>query len=77
MKTIQISCDGCEKDITYVGLKPDFRLCLTCEQLNHERGFIFAINVCPEILRSYHFCDLTCLKNWLKIYKNHDPQDSV
>lgn len=67
MKITKITCDSCERDITYTDDMPAFRLRLTTESLQHLADMICAVIVDPQLERDYYFCDLACLCNWAEV----------
>lgn len=64
MKTTEIKCDTCARDLTYTGNCEGWRLALLPEAQAHRGGFVTAMAVCPPVDRGYHFCGLGCLDKW-------------
>lgn len=68
MKDVKVTCDACGKDLTYTGNCVDYRLLVTSESLGSGRGedgrsyAVTAMMIYPPVDRSYHFCNLRCLR---------------
>ena len=64
--THQITCDGCDADLTYTGNCEDYRLVLGNENKPTfpGAGAVTAMGIYPPIDRTHHFCDLRCLDYW-------------
>jgi len=68
-KTVKITCDNCEKDLTTVESGYDeFRLCLSSEMIHNTSQFRYASFPIKNKLTSSssYFCDGKCLKEWLE-----------
>lgn len=65
MKTVDISCDGCGRDLTTTGNMVDYRLLLTSENIAPSGPTATAMMVYPAIMQPAHFCGLHCLRGWL------------
>ena len=65
-KEIKITCDNCDKDITYTDRMPAYRVVIDCERLQNVSNSEFAINVIPPIPNTLYFCSLGCMKNYFE-----------
>ena len=67
MEARKVTCDGCEKDLTYTGNCEDWRLVLANQAIPQPPGdgFVTLMAAYPPVDRTHHFCDLACLKAWL------------
>lgn len=67
MREEKITCDACGKDLTTTGPQPMFRLMLTSEEVPSDSGgLMHAIRVYPDIDKDHHFCNTTCLADWVE-----------
>lgn len=66
MKKTTYTCDQCNKDLTYTGAVPAYRISLFAEKLFHQANAIAAIYIYPPIDEPHHFCGLNCLHEWVK-----------
>ena len=62
MKTVEVLCDGCGKDITDTREMPSYRIGVYCEKLPHTSNIVLGVMVSPPLNREHHFCGLSCLK---------------
>ena len=76
MKKHEIICDACGYDITYTGNCEDWRLVLGNESKTpwyvrdgHSGGMVTSMAISRPVDRTYHFCGIGCLNEW--ITKNH------
>lgn len=60
----KITCDACERDLTYTGNCVEYRLALNVESIPANSGFVTLMHLSPDIDGSKHFCGLRCLKKW-------------
>jgi hypothetical protein len=65
MKTMKITCDRCEADLTTTGNCEDYRLALVNERVPSRGGATTDMIVYPLINVDMHFCGLTCLTEWV------------
>lgn len=64
-KIVNVTCDGCEADLTVKTNSVDYRLVLASENKpGHGAGFYTAMMKYPAVSRAYYFCDLRCLDHW-------------
>ena len=64
MQIIQVSCDGCARDLSSTGNCQDYRLVLKSESLPQRSSFVTLMAISPPIGRPHHFCSLRCLDRW-------------
>jgi hypothetical protein len=65
MKKVEITCDGCGRDLTTTSNSVDYRLVLASESKpGYGSGFYTDMMVYPPVDRAHHFCDLACLDHW-------------
>lgn len=67
MKTSQVNCDACGKDITATTNCIDWRIELSCQKLATLGGVVTSMCAEPELKRNHHFCGLNCLLKWVEI----------
>lgn len=61
----QVTCDGCEADITSTYNDGDTRLVLAAEYMQLSGNTSTAISPRREIYRPHHFCGLRCMRDWV------------
>jgi hypothetical protein len=64
-KTVEITCDLCERDITRTTNCEGYRLALVNERMPTVGGFVTAMAAYPAIERDAYFCGVDCLAVWL------------
>lgn len=64
MRTTEIKCDKCGKDLTYTGNCEDYYLTLGSAPKVGRGNFRTLMAVTPPIDREHHFCNLACLDKW-------------
>ena len=67
MKNNQVTCDFCQKDLTYASNCVEYRLVLASEAKPHAPGggAVTAMMIYPLLDSDAHFCGWTCLKKWI------------
>lgn len=71
MKKIEITCDGCSRDLTSRTNSVDYRLVLAAESKpGYGAGAYTDVAIWPPVDRDYHFCGLACLDHW-RARENH------
>lgn len=73
MKSVRITCDRCEANLTSTGNCEDFRLLLSPEAIPSVGGFVTAMVMLPALDRDYHFCGWKCLVGWV-LEKEKKPE---
>lgn len=63
--TTQIKCDHCASDLTDSGPRPSYMLTLSAARMPITSHSMPAVHVIPLIAHDHHFCDKTCLSQWL------------
>lgn len=64
-KTVQVTCDGCGRDITTRSNMVDYRLVLAAEDKpGYGNGAYTAMHISPPIDCAHYFCGLGCLDHW-------------
>ncbi len=71
-KVIKITCDNCEKDLTYSRGGIDYCLVLDTREYGPNSNVILAYASRPEIDETKYFCGIGCLKLWIE--KNSKTQ---
>ncbi len=68
MEKIHVTCDACERDLTYTSNSEEWRIVLSNEAIPNTPGcyMLTAANRPPLLERTYHFCGKRCLSEWLK-----------
>jgi hypothetical protein len=62
----KITCDNCNKDLTYTGNCIDYRLKLMDEIIPPKSSTVTAMMMYPSLKDgSKHFCGIGCLKVWI------------
>lgn len=70
----KVTCDTCNADLTYTTNCMDWRLALVNQRVPCLPECMLTSTVIhPKIEEDAHFCGVTCLKTWLKLYKNSHP----
>ena len=64
--TIQVTCDGCGRDLTTTTNHVAYRLVLSPEFIPCRGGSFTTMHVNPQIDAARHFCGIECLKVWLE-----------
>lgn len=67
MKAVEVTCDGCGRDLTTTGNSIDYRLALANERLPSRGGCVTDMMIYPPIKRDAHFCGMACLKKWAEV----------
>lgn len=69
---VKITCDSCERDLTYTGNCEDYRLILSYEsklpwyyEHGETCGAVTDMGILPPINRKHVFCDMGCLEKWM------------
>ncbi len=71
MKTRTVICDACGNDLSYheSGLPAEYVITLAAETKprppGYEGGFVYAVIIHPPLDRTYHFCNINCLRDHL------------
>jgi hypothetical protein len=66
MKTVTITCDTCERDITTTGNSVDYRLAVLSQSIPSRGGIVTDMMIYPVLDRDYYFCSLNCFREWAK-----------
>ena len=66
MKTINIVCDYCKKDLTDAKGMEAYRLVVYAEGIPITGNIRLPVIVAPPIDRTHHFCGMTCLTAWIR-----------
>lgn len=66
MKTINLTCDNCDSDLTDAGRGTKYRLVLACEEIPSTSGVRTLSIVYPPLKHTHHFCGLDCLREYLE-----------
>jgi hypothetical protein len=71
MKTEQVTCDYCGRDLTYTSNSDSYRLVLNNQRIpiDPEITQITDMMMTPPIKKTAHFCWLECLKGWVAAQK--------
>ena len=64
MKTIDVRCDSCEKELNEDRGMNEYRLVLYAETLPSGSNIRLSVMTYPPLDRTYHFCGLGCLDAW-------------
>jgi len=66
-KTEKVTCDECEKDITYTTNFMDYRLTLKAENkpVYPTLTAMTAMHITPDIDETLYFCGINCLKKYI------------
>jgi len=66
---MKITCDNCNKDLTYTGNCVDYRLKLMDENIPTQSTCVTTRMLYPSLKNgSKHFCGMGCLKVWVHGY---------
>lgn len=66
MKTIKITCDSCNRDLTFTSNSVDYCLHLADKRIESYDGAVTDMMIFPSLKREgYHFCGVGCLKKWV------------
>jgi len=67
MENIKITCDNCERDITYTGNSIDWRIALINERvpISPDLTCVADMMIYPPLKHDCHFCGKECLKSWI------------
>ncbi len=70
-RVVEISCDGCGRDIAYTGNSEDYYLVLGYDAKSPwylkeglRGGVVTDMAIAPPLDRQHHFCDLICMDHW-------------
>lgn len=65
MRTVEIKCDSCDKDLTHTGNCEGYYLVLGSASKSYRgSGAVTMVAVQPPTDREYHFCGMTCMDTW-------------
>ena len=65
MKKVIITCDACEKDLSENNRGfTETRLVITEETISKTSNFSYAVPFYPQLGKSLHFCNQTCLTTY-------------
>lgn len=65
MRTVEITCDNCAKDLSWSTNSVDWRLSLQNQQIPSHALAVTDMMIYPSIEADAHFCGLGCLQEWL------------
>ena len=73
---LEITCDGCQKDITATGNCVDYRIAMKVERLPTKSGtgFVTAMMIYPPLKNDAYFCGINCVRIWMD--KNHPAREA-
>jgi hypothetical protein len=66
-RTVTITCDQCDKDVSATDYVPRFRIELSSVALPHTGSMMAAVCVTPPIPETRVFCCVACLKKWVEL----------
>lgn len=65
MKTLTVTCDGCEKEIKgRPGYRDDHLVLSSAGSPTERSNFSYSVVQHPKVDREYHFHDFVCLIDW-------------
>jgi hypothetical protein len=67
---VQVSCDGCGKDLTTTSNAVDYRLALSSESIPFSGQVATTMMVYVPVHRTRHFCGVGCLKKWMLVLED-------
>ncbi len=67
MKTVEIKCDSCGKDLTTTSNCDDFRLCVSSERIYSRGDILTAMEFTRPLDASLHFCGWPCFNKFFDI----------
>jgi hypothetical protein len=65
-KKVEITCDRCSADLMYTAYADQFRVVLSSENMMHKPGAVYAMSLPDPFPMAKHFCNTTCLKQWME-----------
>ncbi len=75
-KVTTVTCDRCDRDITYTGNCIDYRVTLINEAIprNPKHNSFTLMQIYPYLENNVYFCNTRCLKDWVmnNIFKDDD-----
>lgn len=75
MRTVEIKCDACARDLTTRSNSVDYRLILQTEDKpGYGAGAYTDMMIYPPVDRPYHFCGLGCLDRWRDHERHYDKK---
>jgi len=72
MKSENVTCDLCSKELNETPFMAQYRLVLTVERMPNRGPTALATARRPPISRDYHFCGTGCLKGFIAGLKEED-----
>ena len=64
-KIVTISCDRCNRDLTWTSNFVDYRIVLTDENIASNSVAVTSMFISPHIDGTKHFCNFKCLHEWV------------
>jgi hypothetical protein len=66
MEKRTLICDTCNRDIQTSGNSIDYRLAVINQRIPSKGGVVTDMWEEPILERDYHFCSLSCFREWAK-----------
>lgn len=64
MRSITITCDQCDRDLTESHGSKAYRICVSSELIPNTSGVSYDMHIAPPIKQALHFCGTGCLSNY-------------
>jgi hypothetical protein len=61
-----VTCDQCGNDITVTNYAAEYMVTLSAQPRRHASGTTFAVGRRNPLPAAQHFCNMTCLRDWVQ-----------